>query len=288
MFLIAGGERVLLVMEIKGEKIMINILMCGNNFVFKGWVITSLSLVKYTKDPITLTFFTMDLTNLNRKYTPVSKEQADYIEKILKSANPESKVVLLDLTKEFNKQLINSVNINSGFTPFAMLRLLADEVEMPDKFVYLDTDTIVNQDISILYNFNIDGYELGVVKDAYRINPHYFNSGVMLVNQKLCKTTGIYQKARDIVTYKHLIYTDQTALNKACTKRLMLPLIFNAKDKYYKSIVVHHFCNVRKKGNWFHRVKPWETDLVKQRTHAYDDILDDYEKRMLQSDWPKK
>ena len=68
----------------------------------------------------------------------------------------------------------------------------------------------------------------------------------------------------------------------------MLPLIYNSKDKYYPEIVVHHFCNVRKKGNWFHRVKPWQVDLVKQRITAYNDILDDYLDRKSKPDWPLK
>ena len=85
-----------------------------------------------------------------------------------------------------------------------------------------------------------------------------------------------------------MLYADQDALNKSCTKRKMLPLIYNSKDKYYPEIVVHHFCNVRKKGNWFKRVKPWHVELVKERITAYNDILDDYIFRKQQSDWPVK
>lgn len=263
---------------------MINVLVCGNDHVFRGWLIGCLSMVKHTKSPINMHFFTMDLTKLDTRYKIVTAAQADYIERVLKAANSESKVILHDLTEEFNRELINSVNIKSSFTPYAMLRLLADKVDMPDKYIYLDTDTIINQDLSILYNLNIDGYELGVVRDAYAPNPHYFNSGVMLVNHKECLKTDLYEKARQIVIHKRLLYTDQTALNRACTKRLMLPLIFNSKDKYSKAIVVHHFCNVRK--HWFHRIKPWEVNLVKEKMNAYDDILDDYEERLNSPDFP--
>lgn len=264
---------------------MINVLYGGNNFVFKGLLLSTLSMVKHTKEPINMICYTMDLTNLDPRYKPIPKEAGEYIDKVLKDTNPESKCTLVDMTEEFNKELIHSVNIKSSFTPFAMLRLLADKVDMPDKFIYLDTDTMINQDLSILYNFNIDGYELGVVRDLYRISKTYFNSGVMLVNQKECLKTGLYPKSRDIVINKKLLYTDQTALNRACTKRLMLPEIFNSKDKYDKAIVVHHFCNLRKK--WFHRIKPWEVDLVKEKMSAYNDIYDDYESRMKRADWPK-
>jgi len=259
---------------------MINVLIAGNEFVFKGWLLTTLSMVKHTSDPITIYFLTMDLTNLDKRFTPVSQSQADYIEKILKAKNPESCVKLVDMTEEFNKELIFSKNARTGFTPYTMLRLLADKVDMPEKYIYLDTDTMINQDLSILYRFDIEGYELGVIRDAYRISKTYFNAGVMLVNHKECLKTGLYEKARELVIKKKMLYVDQAALNKTCTKRLMLPLIFNSKDKYNKAIVVHHFCNVRKNGNWFYRIKPWEVDLVKTKMSAYNDILDDYTARM--------
>jgi len=267
---------------------MINILNAGNDKVFDGLLITTLSMIKHTKEPINMICFTMDLTELDPRFKPITQSHADYINKVITEVNPESKFTLIDLSEEFKKELIHSVNIGSHFTPFAMLRLLADKVNMPDKYIYLDTDTVINRDLSILYNIDIEDYELGVVRDAFRINKQYFNSGVMLVNHPLCLKTGLYEKARVIVIHKKLIYTDQTALNRACTKRKMLPLIFNSKDKYYPEIVVHHFCNVRKKGNWFHRVKPWHVDLVKQRMSAYNDILDDYLERKNQSDWPNK
>ena len=175
--------------------------------------------------------YTMDFTELDPRYKPITKECADYIDQILKNVNPESKFTLIDLTDEFKKELIHSVNIGSHFTPFAMLRLLADKVEMPDKYIYLDTDTIINRDLQILFDIDIEGYELGVVRDLFRIDRKYFNSGVMLVNQPECLKSGLYEKARDIVIHKKLMYTDQTALNRACKKRKMLPVIFNAKDK---------------------------------------------------------
>ena len=265
---------------------MITILNAGNYKVFDGIIIQTLSLIKHTKESINMITLTMSLFEKNENYKPITKECSDYIEKLLKSENKESKHTLIDLTSEFKKELINSVNINNHFTPYAMLRLLADKIALPQKYIYLDTDTIINRDISLLYNIDISSHELGVVRDAYRINPKYFNSGVMLVNHTECLKNNLYKKARKIVIHKKLLYTDQTALNRACKKRKMLPLIYNAKDKYYKDIVIHHFCNVRKKGNWFFRVKPWHVELVKQKMNNYNDILDEYLKRKTFDDWP--
>ena len=267
---------------------MITILNAGNYKVFDGLLIQTLSLVKHTKDPIKMVCLTMDLTDIDSNYKPISKECGDYVNKILKNVNKNSELELLDITKIFKEVLGDTRNMKTICTPYTLLRLLADKINLPDKYIYLDTDVIINRDINLLYNENIDDYELGVVRDAYRISRKYFNAGVMLVNHKKCKETGLYEKARELIMKKKMLYADQDALNRSCKARKMLPLIYNAKDKYYPEIVVHHFCNVRKSSNWFHRIKPWHVDLVKQKMSAYNDILDDYIARKEKADWPLK
>ena len=259
----------------------INVLMCGNKNYLDGLTISVLSMIKHTTRPINLIFFTMDLSYIKPQFLPMNKECGEYVENILKSKNKNSKFQIIDCTENFTKKgsLIESVNLKNKFTPYAMLRLLVDEYNMPDKFIYLDIDVMVNNDLAQLYDYDIPkDCELGVVQDAYRIK-EYFNSGMLLVNYKECKKTGLFKKAREICIHKKLIYTDQTALNMAVQRKCMLPLKFNAKDKYFPEIVIHHFCNVRKKNNFFHRVKPWEVDLVKQKMSVYNDILDDYLRR---------
>ena len=264
---------------------MINILNAGNFKVFDGIVIGALSIVKHTEEPINMICFTMDLQELDSRWKPITKEMGKYVEKILKNKNKESKFTLVDMTEIYKKELANSANANTHFTPYTLLRLLADKVEMPDRYIYLDTDTVVNRDLSLLFNYNLKkDTELGVVKDVYRINKGYFNAGVMLVQHQQMLKGDVYKKALYLVTNKKMLYADQDALNKSVNKKEMLPLIFNAKDKYFSEIVVHHFCNVRKKGNFFHRVKPWEVDLVKEKMSAYNDILDDYVSRKEEID----
>ena len=257
---------------------MINILFAGNRKVFDGMMISSLSIVKHTKCPINVFCMTMTLTELNEKFVPISNEQSKYLEKIYKDVNEKSTFTLLDMTDLFKREMINSVNIKSHFTPYAMLRLFADMLDsIPDKIIYLDTDTIINNDLQQLYDIDVENYEIGCVRDVYRISRTYFNTGVLLLNIKKIKETGLFAKAREMCLNKKMLYTDQAALNKCSTKKLILPLKFNAKDKYFKEIVVHHFCNVRKR--FFHRIKPWEVELVKEKMNAYDDILDEYIER---------
>ena len=96
---------------------------------------------------------------------------------------------------------------------------------------------------------------------------------------KKIRETGMFERARKLCHDKKMLYMDQDALNKTVRYKKVLPEKFNSKDKYYPEIVVHHFCNVRKNNNFFYRIKPWETDLVKTKMSAYNDILDKFEEK---------
>ena len=266
---------------------MINLLYCGNDKVFDGLMISLLSASKNTKDTIRAYVLTMDLRDVNEKYKPLTEQHRKYLEDMIKESNPDSSVTLLDITEIYKSSMLNSKNLKNHFTPYAQLRLFADMIpELPYKLIYLDTDTVVNGDLKELFKINITDYELACVDDLYNwLNPyrwkvkHYFNSGVLLLNMKEIKKTKLFKKSRELVANKKMISPDQDALNFLVKKKLMLPEKFNAKDKYYKDIIVHHFCNVRRKHHFFFRVKPWMVDLVKEKMSAYNELLDEYLQR---------
>ncbi|MFA6843954.1 MAG: glycosyltransferase [Bacilli bacterium] len=268
---------------------MISVMFAGNTKVFDGMIITLLSMTKHTSKPINAYCLTMDLREVDDKYLPINENQVKVLSDILKSKNEKSNLILIDLTKIFKQEMDMSVNMRTQFTPYSMLRLFADKLEMlPDKLIYLDTDTVINDDISKLYDIDVEDYEIAAVTDIYNwtspsrwFKKFYFNSGVLLLNMKKIKETGMFSVARKICIKRKMLYADQDALNCACKKVKQLPVIFNSKDKYYKDIVVHHFCNVREGkikfiGKWWHRLKPWDVELVKKQMNAYDDIFEKY------------
>ena len=266
---------------------MINLLYGGNDKVFDGLMISLLSASKNTKETIKAYVLTMDLSDVNPKYQPLNENHRKYLDDMLKEQNPASSVTLIDITDIYKSSMLNSKNLKNHFTPFAQLRLFADMIpEIPHKIIYLDTDTVVNGDLKELNKIDISNYELACVDDLYNwLNPyrwkvrHYFNSGVLLLNMKEIRKTKLFKKSRELVASKKMISPDQDALNFLVKKKLILPERFNAKDKYYKDIVVHHFCNVRRKHHFFFRVKPWMVELVKEKMNAYNDLLDEYLER---------
>ena len=266
---------------------MINLLFCGNDKVFDGLLISLLSASKNTKETIRAYVLTMDLSDINPKYQPITEKHRKFLDDMIKENNPNSSVTLIDITDLYKSSMLNSKNLKNHFTPYAQLRLFADMIpELPYKLIYLDTDTIVNGDLKELFKIDISDYELACVDDLYNwLNPyrwrvkHYFNSGVLLMNMKNIKKSKLLKKSRELVANKKMISPDQDALNFLVKKKLVLPEKFNAKDKYYKEIIVHHFCNVRRKHHFFFRVKPWMVDLVKEKMNAYDNLLDEYLER---------
>lgn len=266
---------------------MINLLFTGNSKMFDGILIASLSILKHTKVPITCYILTMDLSHENPDYSPVNNQQVGYLDNLYKQTNPESKVIKLDATNLFMEQFNNSPNKENFYTPFAFLRLFADQFdELPNKILYLDTDIVANDDISKLYNMDIQNYELAWVKDHYGkkfLGFNYCNSGVMLWNMTMLKKTHLLNNSLKLCQTKKMFLADQTALNKLATKKLIIKKKFNEQKKLRKDTVIRHFSMTLKFFPYFKKqnIKPWQVDKVHSvlKTFEFDDILNDYLQR---------
>ena len=223
---------------------MVNILFGGNIKVFNGILLCLLSMIEHTNSALNIYVLTADVRELDKDFLPITNNQIDLLNKVVKTKNIESKVQLIQLNKNFNKWILSSSNKLNSYTPFAFLRLFADKIKLPNKVIYLDTDIMINNNIEELYNIDISKYELGVVKDRYGhvfIRPKYFNSGMLLMNIKEIKKSGLFQKVREICSKKKMAFPDQSALNKFCKKKLYLPRKFNEQGKLLNDTVVHHF-----------------------------------------------
>lgn len=264
---------------------MINVLICGNDGVYDGMLLCTLSIIKHSSRKINLFIGTMDLTELDERFVPISEEKVAVINKLLKERNPESSARIIDFGENFRRELINSKNVKTGYTPYAMIRLFADECELlPDKLLYLDTDVLLSGDIGELYDIDVENYDLAGVRDNYGsffIYPNYLNSGVMLWNLKAIREKGIFRRATKLCNDKKMLLMDQSAINKYAKKKLILPRRFNEQAKNRSDTVVRHF-SMRIK--WFPviktvKIKPWNFDLIHEKLgiHEYDDIFATFE-----------
>ena len=266
---------------------MINLLLCGNEKVFDGALTQLISITNRTKEPINCYIFTMNLTRLKPEYTAISAEQVEFLNKVVKSKNPENKVTKIDVTNLYEQEFMKCANESAYCTPYTLLRLLADLVpEIQEKLLYLDIDIMVGGDLSKLYNIDITDYEYAAVKEKYGcwlIRPDYINAGMLLLNMKKIKETKLLEKARHLIKTKKMLFADQDAIFRSTTKKKILPRIYNEQSKFNKKdTIICHFCKRLMFLPYPHteNYKQWHIQEVHKvlKCHYFDEDLNEYVK----------
>lgn len=264
---------------------MINILLCGNEKVFDGALTELISITNKTKEAINCYIFTMDLTRVKPEYTAITDEQIEFLQDVIKSKNTENKITKIDVTEIYETEFGKCVNETAYCTPYTLLRLLADKIEnIPDKLLYLDIDMMAASDISELYNTDITDYEYAAVKEKYGsifIRPDYINAGMLLLNMKKIKETGMLRKSRELIKTKKMLFADQDAIFRSTTKKKLLPRKYNEQSKFNrKDTVICHFCKRLLWRPYPHteNYKQWNVEEVHKvlKCYAFEEDLKEY------------
>lgn len=263
-----------------------NLLFCGNSKVFDGVLTCLLSIVKRTTENVRLNvfLFTMDVSRIKADYVPITDAEVDFLQNILRKYNPKSTVKKVDVTQLYEENFAGSPNEDAYCSPYTLIRLFADLVpKMPDKILYLDADVMFNRDARLLYDIDVTDYEYAAANDhygKYLIRYDYINAGVLLLNMKKIRQTGLFEKARKLICTKKLVFADQSAIIRSTTRKKLLPQKFNDQKFLHKHTVVRHFS---KRLFWLpyphtDNIKQWQVDKVHKvfRYHAFDDIYEEY------------
>ena len=262
-----------------------NILFCGDENIKQGIFLSTLSLCKNTDKALSIYILTANV----KSYKAIPKSFAESLAKSLKAYNKNSKAVLIDISEAFNSYLPLS-NIETRFTPLCMLRLFADTVDcIPDRILYLDADVMCRGDFFELYNSDISEAEMAGAADRYgkwffgNIFKHdYLNSGVLLLNMKNIRASGLFGKCRNMCRDKKMFMPDQSALNKLAVK-IKINRKYNEQGKIKKDTVFNHFSTYFKFFPFFHSVtvKPWEEEKMHRQLgiSEFDTILEEYKRR---------
>lgn len=136
-------------------------------------------------------------------------------------SNIDSCIEIIPFENEFSEFIGTHQHVSAS----ALLKFkVADKFPQYDKILYLDTDMIIQNDLSELFNVDIDGKYAAVVKDMAamllkraekRLNlSDYFNSGMMLLNIKKMRKENLYDKLIDYKLHKDVgKFMDQDCLN---------------------------------------------------------------------------
>lgn len=263
-----------------------NILFSGNDNVFDGILTCLLSVFRrtQTKESFTVYILTMDVSRVKPEYIAIKDEKVAFLEQVAKEYNLQNRVIKIDVTDIYEREFADCPNEQCYCSPYTLLRLFMDLIpQIPDKILYLDVDILFNRDVSLLYDTDITEYEYAASRDHYGkyiLNRNYINAGVLLFNMQEAKRTGLFEKARELIKTKKLLFADQSAIYRSTTKKKMLPQKFNDQKFLHKSTVVRHFSK-----RLFYLPYP-HTDNIKQwhvtKVHkvfgyeCFDDVLYEY------------
>ena len=95
-----------------------------------------------------------------------------------------------------------------------------------------------------------------------------------------CRSTHLFEKARELIKTKKLVFADQSAIYRSTTRKKMLPQRFNDQKFLHPHTVIRHFSKRLFYLPYPHtdNIKQWHVTKVHKvfRYDQFDDILFDY------------
>jgi len=267
---------------------MMNVCYCGNSGAYEGLLLSLLSLREATPDSLAVYLVTGDFSFLDPRFTPIDEKQRLYLEQTLQEKNSDSHVFLLDDGELFLKEFLHSPNLDTPYTPYSMLRMIFDlETSLPDRFLYVDTDTIFIKDPATLYSLSLGPHDRAMVPDAVLsalLDERYCNSGVILMDLKAIRKNGLLKEGRILLNEKRFTMPDQEALNHIQGDNiLLLPRIYNEQREIHPDTVIRHYCQQVRRFPLFYveKAKPWEGKKFKKAypKDTYPELFRLFEKK---------
>lgn len=144
-------------------------------------------------------------------------------------------------------------NFNSSWTYMVLIRAALSKI-FPnlDTILSLDVDTIVNENISILWDIDLDGYYLAAVKEPEKSTENflYINMGVALLNLKKLRDDKKDDEIIEALNTIQYDYKEQDCINERC-QGYIYPLISDYNVNNYTEEAQHrkiiHYAAIK---NW--------------------------------------
>lgn len=165
-----------------------------------------------------------------------------------------------------------------------------------DRILYLDTDIIIDSDLSELFSLDMTGFCIGGVQAVLEKDSEEFsiNAGVTLWNIPFCNSENLFSRFMDYLSEKgaQVAFHDQTVINQVTASKIMkLPLKYNTTTpiflyEYKRFISIFNLSDFYSEQEYsFARKSPaiihltgWTTGRPWQKGnwHPYTDLYDKY------------
>ena len=150
----------------------------------------------------------------------------------------------------------NELNTNTNFTWMTLMRLLLPDLTDYNKILYLDVDTIVCEDLSLLWQLNMGNRWWAAVEEAIGwwrpFGMPYFNAGVSLYNlDQMRKDNVVSMLVEDLNTVRYP-FPDQDVINKFAVPYKVIPLTTRYNESfccgYTDNPAIIHYAGY---GDWY-------------------------------------
>lgn len=169
----------------------------------------------------------------------------------------------------------NGPNFNSSWTYMVLIRAALSKIFPEyDTILSLDVDTIVNENINELWNYNLENYYIAAVKedDKSTDNFLYINMGVALLNLKKLRDDHKDDEIIAALNNKFYQYNEQDCINELCQGYILeLPADYNINNYTYNALhrKIIHFAAIK---NWHNLplVNWYKEDLgIRNKSDSY-------------------
>ena len=113
-------------------------------------------------------------------------------------------------------------NTRKRWSYMSLLRLALPEI-LPEenRVLWMDIDTIVQDDITELFETDLEGCYFGMAEEPIRSKRpfHYYNAGVLLMDLEKLRD-GTYLKLIDYVNRQEMDFPDQDVINLICQTQI--------------------------------------------------------------------
>lgn len=167
-------------------------------------------------------------------HTDISEENQALVKKMEK---PNCKIIFVNVLDEL-KQIQKKIAVRDYYTATTYYRIfIPDMFKEYDKVLYIDSDTIVREDIANLYNSDLGDNYIGAIRDQLVVQTDvygdyvekvlgisrgaYFNAGVVAINSEAFRKNNMLKSFTELLnTYTFVVAQDQDYLNILCKDKV--------------------------------------------------------------------
>lgn len=145
----------------------------------------------------------------------------------------------------------NGANMNTSYTYMCLLRSAYAKIfPQYDRILSLDSDTIIDKDISDLWDLPIDDYYFAASRETHRSYAGYIyaNAGVTLFNLKKLRDDKKVDELIHVLNTTEYTWIDQDVNNYLCQGRIYdMPSCYNVNDWTVKTddVKIKHFAGIK-------------------------------------------